>query len=229
MSVFSADWDLEAAIMANSRPHSTPPMQQQLPLPASSSSSPAYTNPPTLAEVLENTSPAPWTLAAFMAYLSQNHCLETLEFTMDAQRYKTAYDQTKARAGHSTDGNDHLCSLWEKLVQAYLVPCAPREINIPSYVRERLLDLQPSQMPPRPEELAEAVDAVEDLMNNSVFLPFLQSLTSPSPDSASYETGTTASACSSNNNSYSRATGRAILRMPKHKASSSAGSTSSSA
>ena len=47
---------------------------------------------PTLQEVLDNTAPPPWTLSAFTAYLSQNHCLETLEFTMDSQRYKMHYD-----------------------------------------------------------------------------------------------------------------------------------------
>src|ERR1700712_5657694 len=48
---------------------------------------------PTLQEVLSNTAPPPWTLSAFMAYLSQNHCLETLEFTMDANRYSKHYKE----------------------------------------------------------------------------------------------------------------------------------------
>jgi hypothetical protein len=34
---------------------------------------------PNLRDILANTSPPPWTLAAFMAYLSNNHCLETLD------------------------------------------------------------------------------------------------------------------------------------------------------
>src|SRR4051794_20383280 len=44
---------------------------------------------PTLAEVLANAAPPPWTLSAFTGYLSQNHCLETLEFTLDANRYRS--------------------------------------------------------------------------------------------------------------------------------------------
>jgi hypothetical protein len=182
-------------------------------------SPPSSTTPPTLADVLANNSPAPWTLAAFMAYLSQNHCLETLEFTMDAQRYKTSYEQvTEARGSRSARDNDYLCSLWEKLVQAYLVPCAPREINIPSYVRERLLHLSPSSLPPRPEELREAVETVEELMRDSVFLPFLESVSAPTPESVSSEAMST---------SLSRSTGRSMLRMAKHKSSNSSSSSSS--
>ncbi|KAK2071499.1 hypothetical protein P8C59_005918 [Phyllachora maydis] len=51
-----------------------------------------HSSPPSLADILANAAPPPWTLSAFTAYLSQNHCLETLEFTMDADRYQTAYN-----------------------------------------------------------------------------------------------------------------------------------------
>jgi hypothetical protein len=54
---------------------------------------------PTLDEVLANTAPAPYTLSAFMAYLSQNHCLETLEFTLDAKRYREAYEDLSRQLG----------------------------------------------------------------------------------------------------------------------------------
>ncbi|EQB53246.1 hypothetical protein CGLO_07041 [Colletotrichum gloeosporioides Cg-14] len=113
--------------------------------------------PPSLSEILANTSSPPWTLAAFMAYLSQNHCLETLEFTMDAERYRKDYDKfitNKDWAGEG--GNDHVCQLWEKLMQAYIIPYSPREVNLPS-------------------PLDEAVRIVYELMNDSVLLPFIES------------------------------------------------------
>jgi len=219
VSVFSADWDLEAAIMANSRPQHTPPLPQP-PLPRPTPPSSTAPVPPTLAEVLADTSPAPWTLAAFMAYLSQNHCLETLEFTMDAQRYKAAYDQIRDH-GPVDSGNAHLYSLWEKLAQAYLVPCAPREINVPSHVRERLLDLCPSALPPRPEELREAVDTVKELMNDSVFSSFLEAA---SASVAGTGTGTV----SSSSTGLTRTAGRSSLRMPKHRKSSPTSPSSAS-
>src|SRR6476660_2516339 len=102
------DW--EATIMSASRPSSA----------ALASTSGHFwpAQPPTLAEILSNTSSPPWTLAAFMAYLSQNHCLETLEFTMDADRYRNAHSQVLSDQSWAGDGNDHVCSLWEKLMQA---------------------------------------------------------------------------------------------------------------
>lgn len=142
-----------------------------------STGNPYHARPPTLSEILTNTSSPPWTLAAFMAYLSQNHCLETLEFTMDADRYRNAYNQILTEhVAFMRDGNDHVCSLWEKLMQAYIIPYAPREVNLPARVRDRLLAQTCVSAPPHPNELDEAVNIVYELMNDSVLLPFIESL-----------------------------------------------------
>ncbi|KAG7048019.1 regulator of G-protein signaling [Colletotrichum scovillei] len=132
--------------------------------------------PPTLSEILSNTSTPPWTLAAFMAYLSQNHCLETLEFTMDADRYRKAYEQIITNQEWIGDGKEHVCSLWEKLMQAYIIPYAPREVNLPSPVRNHLTNLDCSSAPPPPSELDDAVRIVYELMNDSVLVPFIESV-----------------------------------------------------
>jgi len=117
-----------------------------------------------------------------MAYLSQNHCLETLEFTMEAERYKADYTNFVApypSTYRCRDDNDYVCGQWAKLMQAYIVPCAPREVNLPSRVRDRLLSLPYSPMPPHPSELDEAVAIVYELMNDSVLVPFIESVTPP--------------------------------------------------
>lgn len=133
--------------------------------------------PPSLSEILANTSSPPWTLAAFMAYLSQNHCLETLEFTMDAERYRKAYEQIITNDEWIGDtGNEHVCQLWDKLMQAYIIPYSPREVNLPSRVRDRLMSQTCSPGPPPPSELDEAVKIVYELMNDSVLLPFIESV-----------------------------------------------------
>ncbi|OIW27765.1 regulator of G protein signaling superfamily [Coniochaeta ligniaria NRRL 30616] len=138
------------------------------------------THPPSLQEILSNSAPAPWTLAAFMAFLSQNHCLETLEFTMEADRYTSAYAELMSGQGTNIkEHNDQLCSLWQKLMDVYLVPAAPREVNLPAPVRDRLLHLPAQGNPPHPEELGEAVRIVYELMNDSVLGPFLDSFTVP--------------------------------------------------
>ncbi|KAK0651387.1 RGS domain-containing protein [Cercophora newfieldiana] len=159
---------------------SRPPSMALMPL-ASAATSP--TSPPSLRDILSNTAPPPYTLGAFMAFLSQNHCLETLEFTMDADRYRAAYaDILQQQLTATGDANDHVCALWQKLMHAYILPCGYREVNLPAHVRDRLLSLPATPTPPHPTELDEAVTIVYELMNDSVLGPFLGSVSAPSPE-----------------------------------------------
>ncbi|KAK6376083.1 hypothetical protein LTS17_007334 [Exophiala oligosperma] len=100
---------------------------------------------PTLEDVLNNTAPSPYTLAAFTAFLSQQHCLETLEFTTEAKKYG------------------------EK-------PGSPREINLPAEERDALVRQRCEVRPPLPEKLDPAVRRMFDLMSESIFIPFCNSL-----------------------------------------------------
>lgn len=134
------------------------------------------TRPPTLTEILLDVAPPPWTLSAFMAYLSSNHCMESLEFTLDLQRYAAIYDQILADNAASLDGNAQLGHLWDKLINVYVAPCSPREINIPSPVRDRLLRIPARPEPPHPSALEEAGRIIHDLMNDSLLVPFLESV-----------------------------------------------------
>lgn len=139
---------------------------------------------PTLDDVLSNTAAPPYTLAAFMAYLSQNHCLETLEFTMDSKRYADTYNAVSRQLGEfpilsDSPQADHLCMLWHRLLSAYVMPGSPREINLPSAVRDALLRHSNLRRPPPPETLDAAVKRIHDLMDESIFIPFLNSHASP--------------------------------------------------
>jgi len=146
---------------------------------------------PALREILANSAPPPWTLSAFMAYLSQNHCLETLEFTMDASRYHQHYDtmmQSNPGGSVSPASNecDYVKMLWRKLLDAYIVPNGPREVNLPSDVRDGLLSLPRVHLPPHPSELEPAVKIIYDLMEESVLVPFLNAVgSSRGPESLS--------------------------------------------
>ncbi|KAF7547295.1 hypothetical protein G7046_g9047 [Stylonectria norvegica] len=136
--------------------------------------------PPTLTDILLDVSSPPWTLSAFMAYLSQNHCMETLEFTLDAQRYASFYNQLMVEnESRSQECADHVCSLWEKLMQVYIISCAPREVNTPAHVRDHLLNLPSRPTPPHPSHLDEAGRIIFELMNDSLLVPFLQSVAPP--------------------------------------------------
>jgi hypothetical protein len=136
---------------------------------------------PTLQEILSNTAPPPWTISAFTAYLSQNHCLETLEFTMAADRYAKHYrdmlekDPTTPLSPQTPDSK-YVRMLWQKLLDAYIAQNAPREVNLPSDVRDHLLSLPCTDLPPDPVALEPAVKIIFELMDESVLVPFLNSV-----------------------------------------------------
>ncbi|MCJ1258879.1 hypothetical protein MMC24_006713 [Lignoscripta atroalba] len=145
---------------------------------------------PTLQDVLTNSAPPPWSLSAFTAYLSQNHCLETLEFTMDSERYRQKYDKMAAQTAGMPMTPDmaeceHVRMLWRRLMNAYIVPNGPREVNLPSNVRDALLSLPNHTSPPPPETLDDAVKIIYELMDESVLVPFLNEVSS-SRGAASY-------------------------------------------
>ncbi|KAH7241743.1 hypothetical protein BKA59DRAFT_529450 [Fusarium tricinctum] len=138
---------------------------------------PIGSRPPSLTEILLDVASPPWTLSAFMAYLSQNHCMESLEFTLDSQRYAAFYNEMITNnSNHTQESNDRVCILWEKLMQVYIIPCAPREVNLPARIRDQLLGLSCGPAPPHPAQLDEAGRILYELMNDSLLLPFLQSV-----------------------------------------------------
>lgn len=94
---------------------------------------------------------------------------------MDATRYRATHLQMLE--GQLYVGMDYICGLWEKIIGAYILPGAPREVNIPAPVRDRLLGLiYTTSAPPDPTELDEATTIVRELMNDSVLVPFLESV-----------------------------------------------------
>ncbi|KAJ4365266.1 hypothetical protein N0V83_008885 [Neocucurbitaria cava] len=136
---------------------------------------------PTLSEILANTAPPPYTLSSFMAFLSQNHCLENLEFTMDASRYRKHYSKMINRNPGSpvsplSDECAYILMLWRRLIDAYIRESGPREVNLPAEVRDSLLALSDSYVPPHPSSLDEAVSKIYELMEESVLVSFLNSV-----------------------------------------------------
>lgn len=136
---------------------------------------------PTLDDVLNNKAPQPYTLSAYMAFLSQQHCLETLAFTLDAKKYHEKYDQTAAHmAGmplnYESDEGYELQQDWTRMLDIYIKPGAPQEINLPSEERDDLLDWPYTVKPPPPEALEPSVKRMYDLMSDSIFIPFCNSL-----------------------------------------------------
>jgi Regulator of G protein signaling domain len=135
---------------------------------------------PTLDDILNKRSQPPYTLSAFTAYLSQQHCLETLEFTMDAKQYQEKYETVACNLAGMPMNYDHddvfdMQQDWIRILDVYIKPGSPREINLPAEERDDLLDQDYSQRPPQPETLDPSVKRMYDLMGESIFMPFLNS------------------------------------------------------
>lgn len=181
---------------------------------------------PNLREILANTSPSPWTLAAFMAYLSNNHCLETLEFTMDAGRYKKHYAKmlSKADDGEAPPAKDreYVQLLWTRLIDAYIQPNGSREVNLPSEVRDPILNLEIGDLPPPPEKLDPAVAKIYELMEESVLVPFINSCypQSAAPTVSSMPVNASTDSLSSGSHSSERSAPHTFKRHGRHVRSS---------
>ena len=142
-------------------------------------------NRPTLEEVLNNTAPQPYSLAAYTAFLSQQHCLETLEFVTEARRYTEKYDEAVLEMPgipltSDTDQGFELNQMWTRILDIYVKPGAPREINLPAEERDDLVEYPYEPRPAPPRALDPAVKRMYDLMSDSIFIPFCNSLKVPS-------------------------------------------------
>lgn len=109
---------------------------------------------PTLDDILGRRSQPPYTLSAFTAFLSHQHCLETLEFTKDAKQYQDEYAKQAARLAPMAVTYDHpdvrqLQQDWERLLANYIKPGSQREINLPAEERDDLLDQRYLERPRR--------------------------------------------------------------------------------
>lgn len=100
---------------------------------------------------------------------------------MDAQRYSTHYTSMATKdpltpISPTSPDCEYVRMLWQKLVDAYITPNGPREVNLPSDVRDRLLSLPYELVPPDAAELEPAVKIIYELMDESVLVPFLNSV-----------------------------------------------------
>lgn len=147
---------------------------------------------PSLDDILCNRAPHPYSYANFVGFLSQNHCLETVEFTNDVAKYKQHF----ASGRYS---NTELSTMWHRIIDAYIRPDAPKELNLPCDIRKNLsaisnhmnnnsddfsntntnslrrshFDNIAFEDPPSPENLESAVDIAKELMKENGYLPFI--------------------------------------------------------
>lgn len=134
---------------------------------------------PSLADTVSDVTPEQWILNDFTAYLSRNHCLETLQFVQDASRYRACYTEivgsNKFPCEYFKCHYDYLQALWEDLLESYILPNAHREVNLPSNLKDRLIEFRYSALLPHPSELDDAVNAVYELMEDAIVSGMLSS------------------------------------------------------
>lgn len=139
---------------------------------------------------------------------------------MDATRYRKHFDEMEQLEDASSSepsaplspthkSSEYVRMLWQKLLDAYIQPNGPREVNLPSDVRDQLLSLPTSAIiPPHPDALTPAVRIIYELMDESVLVPFLNSVSAartPSSDNLDdYLSGSADERTSSHAHSKSR-------------------------
>jgi hypothetical protein len=84
--------------------------------------------------------------------------------------------QNQLSPSRMDEESDYVRMLWQKLLDAYIIPNGPREVNLPGAVRDRLVSLPFKTKVPDPAELKPATKIIFELMDESVLVPFLNSV-----------------------------------------------------
>ncbi|CAO3678325.1 unnamed protein product [Rhizopus stolonifer] len=111
----------------------------------------------TLEYILQDSSSA--LFKEFASYLQQSYCLENLEFWLATQEYNECTNEKV------------LALRCEKMINIYIRPNSPQEINIPCDMRESILDFY-HQGNYHPTIFGAAAEAVLELMRVNSFVPW---------------------------------------------------------
>ncbi|KAJ5300432.1 hexose transporter protein [Penicillium atrosanguineum] len=132
----------------------------------------------TLESILSGESPKPYTFNAFLDFLHQNHCEETLNFISEAKAYPGVYGTHWSSPDNSIVIQDPIIvgKQWTSLMGTYILPGSPSEINLPGYIRESLLGiLDVTILPPHPDQLDSALDHAYEILTHDALIPFIRS------------------------------------------------------
>ncbi|KAF9891694.1 hypothetical protein FE257_003706 [Aspergillus nanangensis] len=136
-------------------------------------------------DVLAGSALEPYTFESFVDYLSQDHCIEILDFLSDAKVYIDTYRASAAsiRGTKMTSESQRLGKQWKTLMSTYIAPGAPDELNIPESISASLLDNTDVIMkPPSPTKLEPAIRHAHKILTESALIPFIQSYMGRNPN-----------------------------------------------
>jgi hypothetical protein len=139
---------------------------------------------PSLEDILGARAPAPFDLAAFLAFAECNHCVEAVEFLMAAEGYRAAYNNSSS---NDVDNNKEraLWTAWADLVDTFIRPQGAKEVNLTCQARSGLLRLDAEQRQsldsqqlvraPNPTALDHSCDVVREMVKDNLYLAFVLS------------------------------------------------------
>lgn len=140
---------------------------------------------PSLDDILSNQSSYPYNLTTFIGFLSQNHCLETVEFIMDVTKYSETYEKANA-------SQEVLLMMWRRIVDTYIRPGGPKELNLPCEVRSRFISTD-HPVAPLPSSLETPFELVKEMIKENAYVPFITSVKCAASSSSSSAHTTTPS------------------------------------
>ncbi|OQE20563.1 hypothetical protein PENSTE_c013G02765 [Penicillium steckii] len=136
---------------------------------------------PDFDQIIAGNTETPFALESFVEYLSENHCIELLDFLSDTKNYIDAYRASAPDLclTRMTSDSRRLGKQWKILMSTYIMPGSPDELNVPEFIRVRLLDhVNVMISPPNPTALDPAISYAHHLLTDSALLPFIQSIRS---------------------------------------------------
>ncbi|ORZ14399.1 RGS domain-containing protein [Lobosporangium transversale] len=154
-------------------------------------------NFPSLLEILTDQASEPFSLDRFAEFLHTQYCYENLIFWCTTQQYKSIL-QSISRAAPQFNLHQSSLSFLNQtqtrlfsdlqsdmlaILETFILPDSPYEVNLSDTVRSKLLK-SVTDGDYHPQVLKQASDAIIDLMKSSSYPLFVQSISSPDQPSS---------------------------------------------
>ncbi|KAF8532639.1 hypothetical protein BDD12DRAFT_674863, partial [Trichophaea hybrida] len=127
----------------------------------------------TLADILSNIAPPPYSRSSFLGYVYQEKCMELLLFPMEVDRYWKHRNSVLKRDWYNPIRKRSIRNMWEVIVGSYIDPHGSRTVGLPRNVRGPILSHQNQITPPSPEIFDPAVDFIYDVIQKKLLIPYI--------------------------------------------------------
>lgn len=145
---------------------SAPPSEEQI----------SISLPTILQDILSGKAPRPYSANAFVDFVSQKHCSESLDFIVKVQDYHNLFTCLQTFFNKRlTQEAIVVTEEWDYLIKTFISPGSPCELNLPSSIRNELLSHDSNPTPPRPDYLDSAVRHTAETLTDNILIPFLRS------------------------------------------------------